>query len=71
MARNINVVLSLQDKFTKQMSNASYAAYMFNQRLGLAQAMSGKFKTYMKTMEVAAVGFGTAGVALGKQSRHI
>ena len=68
MARNINVVLSLQDKFTKQMSNASYAAYMFNQRLGLAQAMSGKFKTYMKTMEVAAVGFGTAGIALGKQS---
>ncbi len=68
MAKNINVVLTLQDRFSKKMSDASYQTFLFNQRLGVAQSISGKFAGAMRVMNVAAGAAAVGAVAFGKQS---
>lgn len=60
MSKNINVVLSLQDRFTVGMSKASYSALNFKKNLALAQVTSSKFKGVMNAMEKAALGTATA-----------
>lgn len=64
MAKNINVILTLQDRFTKKMSAASYETLMFKKQLGLAQTASNKMAGAMHIMEGAAVaGLTAAGTA--------
>lgn len=60
MAKNINVVLNLQDRFTVGMSRASYSALNFKKNLALAQVTSSKFKGVMNAMEKVALGTATA-----------
>lgn len=70
MAKNINVILTLQDRFTKKMSEASYETLKFKRNLALAQTVSDKFAGVMHTMETAAVvgitAAGTTVAAAGK-----
>lgn len=54
MAKNINVILSLQDRFTTKMSQASVATLQFKRNLAIAQATSDKFAGVMHKMETAA-----------------
>lgn len=60
MAKNINVVLSLQDRFTAKMSKASYETLKFKRDLELAKVTSSKFKGVMDTVNKAVVGTTTA-----------
>ena len=72
MAKNINVVLTLQDKFTKKMNEASYETLKFKRNLALAQTVSDKFAGVMHTMETAAVvGIGAAGTAITAASKSV
>lgn len=63
MAKNINVILTLQDRFTKKMSAASYETLLFKRNLAGAQYISDKFAGWMHTMETAAVTAATASAA--------
>ena len=54
MAKNINVILSLQDRFTTKMSQASVATLQFKRNLAIAQVASDKMATVMHKMETAA-----------------
>lgn len=70
MAKNINVVLTLQDKFTKKMNEASYETLKFKRNLALAQTASDKFAGVMHTMETAvATGVTVAGTAITAASK--
>lgn len=64
MAKNINVILSLQDRFTTKMSQASVATLQFKRNLAIAQVASDKMATVMhKTETAAAVGVTAAATA--------
>ncbi len=64
MAKNINVILSLQDRFTSKMSKASYETLQFKRNLAIAQLGSEKMATAMHAMERAVIA-GTTALAVG------
>lgn len=72
MAKNINVILSLQDRFTSKMTVAQASALKFKTNLATAQVVSDKFGTAMKKMEQIAIAstavVGSAAVAMSKTS---
>lgn len=72
MSHNINVVLSLQDRFTSKMTTASYEVLKFKRNLEAAKLASSKMKDVMNTMERWAVGtaaaVGAASAAFAKSS---
>lgn len=72
MAKNINVILNLQDRFSRKLNKASLETLQFKRNLAVMQYGSEKAAGVMKAMERAAIGtataLGAAGVAFAKTS---
>ncbi|MCC8013797.1 MAG: phage tail tape measure protein [Eubacterium sp.] len=72
MSKNINVTLTLQDKYTGRLSAAAYSTLLFEKRLTAAKTVASGFKSVMNSMERVATGVAAgvvgAGVALTKEA---